>query len=447
MTQQVTDPAFVPLRPWGELAHNLLGWYDTVHANRDMPWRQTRDPYAIWLSETMLQQTQVATVKPYYGRFLARFPTVADLARADLDEVLALWAGLGYYRRARHLHAAAKAMVERHDGAVPSTLEELLTLPGVGRYTAGAVASIAYGIAAPVVDGNVMRVVARLSGFDRNIADPKNAPFFWHAAGEIVEGAAELTEMANGRNGEPTKGAHGQEHPREPAVADSPARPLADSAPSSPRYGDVNQALMELGATVCVPPPARPACLLCPVKGFCRAFAEGKQLDLPVKAKKKAVPEVRGLAAVVIRSPKPEAGSREENAVVEVLMMRRPAGVTWEGMWEFPVLAESAHGRQGKRKAATSPDALGATIGDALGLKVTSSNPRGEVIHTLTHRRMIYDVVCCQISGGGDKVHLPPCLEGGTYVESRWVPWPLEKATSGVACGRVVEKIAAAAVS
>ncbi len=177
------------LLPLAGLHHKLLGWYDL--AKREMPWRETRDPYAIWLSETMLQQTQVETVKPYYRKFLERFPTVADLARAELEEVMSLWAGLGYYRRAKHLHLAAREMVERHGGRVPATFEGLVSLPGVGRYTAGAVGSIAFGLPVAVVDGNVMRVISRLTGFDGDIGDPKNAGFFWGVMEGILAGMRE----------------------------------------------------------------------------------------------------------------------------------------------------------------------------------------------------------------------------------------------------------------
>ena len=165
----------------------------------------------------MLQQTQVETVKPYYARFLTRFPTVAALAAAPLEEVLALWAGLGYYRRAKHLHLAAKRMVAEHEGTLPRTLEGLRTLEGVGRYTAGAISSIAFGLPAPVVDGNVMRVLARVFAYERDIAVPAHQAFFWETAERLV------------------------------------------SAAPGKRFGDFNQAVMELGATVCT--PAQPACL------------------------------------------------------------------------------------------------------------------------------------------------------------------------------------------
>src|SRR4051812_9532582 len=210
-------------KPLHKLSSSLLDWYDTVHQNRGMPWRQTRDPYAIWLSETMLQQTQVETVKPYYARFLERFPTIEDLAAAPLEQVLALWAGLGYYRRARHLHAAAQHVVEKHGGELPSNVDLLMDLPGVGRYTAGAVGSIAFGLPAPVVDGNVTRVLSRLTAYDKDVGVPANVEFLWNVAGQVVAGSAS-------------------------------------------RYGDVNQALMELGATVCT--PASPKCDSCPVRTF-----------------------------------------------------------------------------------------------------------------------------------------------------------------------------------
>ncbi len=187
MTAALTNRKYGMLKPPGELHHYLLRWFE--REKRAMPWRETRDPYAIWLSETMLQQTQVETVKPYYHRFLEAFPTVVDLAKAELQEVLRQWAGLGYYRRARHMHLAARRMVEVHGGRVPGTMEALLSLPGIGRYTAGAVGSIAFGLAVPVVDGNVMRVISRLTGFDGDIAEARNAAFFWKVAEEVVLGA------------------------------------------------------------------------------------------------------------------------------------------------------------------------------------------------------------------------------------------------------------------
>jgi adenine-specific DNA glycosylase len=485
-------------KPVGELHHYLLGWYDL--AKRSMPWRETRDPYAIWLSETMLQQTQVETVKPYYHKFLQAFPTVADLAAADLQEVLKLWAGLGYYRRARHLHLAAQRMVELHDGRVPETLELLLSLPGIGRYTAGAVGSIAFGLAVPVVDGNVMRVLSRLTGFDGDIADPKNAAFFWKVAGEVLSGAAD-------------------DH-APPLAAGSPPRAAAKREEIEPRYGDINQAMMELGATVCTPPPSRPACLLCPVQAFCRAYAEGRQMELPVKRKKGAVPVVRGVALVVVRRGKLEDGSWKE----EVLVMQRPRGVVWEEMWEFPVVEEGGNAELGMRNAEGEEqgggkyynnsrhelrldtsiknghglkkkgmegrgredekhetrnadgeedrggEGLARWVEGMLGVAVTRVVACGEVVHTLTHRRMEFRVVKGEVVGEGiealrhkgtkgggknakletrnsklkeDGVILPVGvgMGGERYVAWRWVRWPLGE-RSEVPMGRVVGKVA-----
>ncbi|MBX7251062.1 MAG: A/G-specific adenine glycosylase, partial [Candidatus Promineofilum sp.] len=212
----------------------LLSWWDANRA--DLPWRRTQDPYAIWIAEVMLQQTQIAAVVPYYERWLARFPTVAALAAAPLDDVLKQWEGLGYYSRARHLHAAAQRIVADHGGRLPDTLEELLRLPGVGRYTAGAVASIAYGVRAPVLDGNVIRVLSRLFDVAEDVTRPETRARLWALAEALV-----------------------------------PAE----------RPGDYNQALMELGQVICV--PQRPRCLLCPLRDDCLARQRGTQLERPVR--------------------------------------------------------------------------------------------------------------------------------------------------------------------
>jgi A/G-specific adenine glycosylase len=205
-----------------------------------MPWRETRDPYRIWVSEIMLQQTQVATAIPYYTRFVARFPDVRSLARARTDDVLAAWAGLGYYRRARHLHAAARLVVREHGARVPSDSEAFARLPGVGRYTTGAVLSIAFDQPLPVLDGNVTRVLSRWFARRARAKDPRSERRLWALAESLVP----------------------MRHP-----------------------GDWNQALMELGATVCL--PRNPQCLLCPWRDDCKARALGIQAELPVKRRKR----------------------------------------------------------------------------------------------------------------------------------------------------------------
>ena len=255
-------------------ARLLTTWYQEV--KRDLPWRRTRDPYAILVSEFMLQQTQVKTVIPFYRKFLQAFPTVEALAAADLQDVLRLWAGLGYYRRAKHLHAAAQAMVAQHGGAVPSTVQELLALPGIGRYSAGAIASIAFGRQAPILDGNVRRVLARIINLKNDISLPNTNKHLWQQAGALTP-------------------------------AQNP--------------GDYNQGLMELGATVCL--PRHPQCRRCPVRELCRAFAQGTQSHVPIKRRKAIVPAVHR-AVFVLR------------AAHGVLLLQRPEGVVWEHLWEFP---------------------------------------------------------------------------------------------------------------
>src|SRR3954451_21975189 len=255
-------------------ADTLLAWFD--RHRRDLPWRRSNDPYAIWLSEVMLQQTRVETVLPFYHRFLARFPTVEGLAAAELSEVLALWSGLGYYRRARQLHAAARMIAEL--GTFPSTLEGLLALPGVGAYTAAAVASIAFGVATPVMDGNVERVLSRCLALE---TDPKSGG----ARRQLLAAAAELLDLS--------------------------------------RPGDSNQALMELGATLCS--PRRPKCLLCPLRPGCRAVREGDPESYPAPRVKRDAERHRLLVAVV----EDDSG---------VLLFRRPddsspPAATWELPW------------------------------------------------------------------------------------------------------------------
>lgn len=251
-----------------------MRWFD--ENARDLPWRRTRDPYAIWISEIMLQQTQVATVGPYYERFMRRFPTVEKLARARLDSVLKLWEGLGYYSRARNMHKAAREIVTRFNGHLPADKDELLSLPGIGAYTAGAIASIAFGRREPVVDGNVIRVLCRLF---RIQADPKKATVqkeIWALAQWLL----------------PVSG-----------------------------VGDFNQALMELGSEVCV--PRTPRCETCPLKRQCRARLHGDETTLPVRTPKKKVPHYTVVVGVIYKKGR------------ILIDKRKPEGLLG-GLWEFP---------------------------------------------------------------------------------------------------------------
>jgi A/G-specific adenine glycosylase len=252
----------------------LITWFEEEF--RDLPWRQTRDPYKIWVSEIMLQQTQVKTVLPYYERFIARFSTVNDLAAADLSQVLKLWEGLGYYARARNLHKAAQKITNEMQGNFPETLEEVIKLPGIGVYTAAAILSIAFGADLPVIDGNVNRVLARLFTLEM---DPKS-----------TQGRRKIQETAE--------------------------RLLAHG-----RAGDYNQAIMELGAMLCT--PRKPKCLLCPVSTFCQAYAKGEQDKFPIKGAKKERPHIHIAVGMVWN------GDR-------LLIDRRRETDMLGGLWEFP---------------------------------------------------------------------------------------------------------------
>jgi A/G-specific adenine glycosylase len=260
----------------------LLEWY--ALNRRDLPWRRTRDPYSIWVSEIMLQQTRVAVVVEKYRAFLSRFPTVGDLAAASEQDVLALWSGLGYYRRARMLHKAAQSVAEHRQGQLPETAEELRTLPGIGSYTGAAIASIAHDEPVSVVDGNVERVLCRLAGWDK-------------------AGAKSATAL---RNDIETLAAH-----------------LVD--PQQP--GDFNQAMMELGATVCL--PRNPQCLMCPLLQSCKTRGEHKTDPRPRMQSREVA------HALAIRAGK-DSGSEDE-----VLLEQRPASLTvMPGLWQLPVLRD-----------------------------------------------------------------------------------------------------------
>ena len=314
------------------LPEDLLAWFD-LH-RRDLPWRRSHDPYAIWLSEVMLQQTRVETVLPFYNRFLERFPTVEDLARASVEEVLTLWSGLGYYRRARQLHAAARRVAEL--GAFPSTLEGLLALPGIGAYTAAAVASIAFGAAAPVMDGNVERVLSRCLALD---ADPKSGD----ARRQLLAAAAELLDLR--------------------------------------RPGDSNQALMELGATLCS--PRRPKCLLCPLRPDCRAAREGDPERYPVGRVKREGERHRLAVAVVEK----DGG---------VLLFRRPEdSALLAGTWELPWVTLEVNGVPEEEAPET---ALAARYGGRWTLGPRMAGVR----HGITYRDLEVDVHPASLAWGGE---------------------------------------------
>jgi len=260
-------------------AERVIEWQQ-ADGRHDLPWQNTRDPYLIWLSETMLQQTQVSAVVPYYRRFLARFPDMASLAVADQDEVLVLWSGLGYYARARNLHAAARMVVERHDGEFPQTIEDLIALPGVGRSTAGAISVFAFGARAPILDGNVKRVLARAFGIEGFPGEKAIETAMWARAETLL-----------------------------------PERNVEI----------YTQGLMDLGASVCT--RSRPRCDICPLQGDCVAKREGRIASLPTPRPRKPLPQKSTVMLILRRNR-------------EVLLERRPAPGIWGGLWSFPEIAD-----------------------------------------------------------------------------------------------------------
>ncbi|NNM25972.1 MAG: A/G-specific adenine glycosylase [Phycisphaerales bacterium] len=292
----------------------LERWF--TQAARDLPWRRRRTGYSALVAEAMLQQTQVARVVDRYRVFMRRFPTVKALAEASEDEVLAAWQGLGYYRRARNLHRAARSIVDEHAGRVPRDAATLQTLPGVGRYTAGAIASIAYGRPAPIVDGNVTRVLARWAG-----REPAAAAETWDAATRLVNLA---------------------EHP-----------------------GVLNEALMELGATVC--PPVSPRCEACPVARWCEARAAGTEATIPAPRVRATRTEVHHHCVLVRRASK-------------VSLEQRPDEGLWARMWQPPTV----------EAASRLTDRV---VRSRLALPVTGLRPVGGFVHLTTHRRVCFHVL------------------------------------------------------
>lgn len=280
-------------------SREVVRWQET-HGRNTLPWQNTRDPYRVWLSEIMLQQTQVATVLDYYVRFLQRFPTVHDLAAAEQDDVLALWSGLGYYSRARNLHRCARDVMALHAGHFPHTAEQLQTLPGIGRSTAAAIASFCFGERVAILDGNVKRVLARVLGFSADLARSANERALWAHATDLL--------------------------------------PTEDLPQNMPRY---TQGLMDLGATICT--GRQPQCLLCPVQKLCRGLAGGEPANYPVKTRKLK----RSAQALSLLWAQRPDGS--------VWLEKRSSPGIWGGLYCLPVfesddalkalLPESLHGR------------------------------------------------------------------------------------------------------
>lgn len=325
-----------PAEQRAEIARHLLAWWDEGHA--DLPWRGVSDPYAVWVAEIMLQQTQIATVIPYYERWMAQMPTVEALAAADLDEVLKLWEGLGYYSRARHLHEAARTVVEAYGGRVPQSARELRNLKGIGPYTAGAIASIAYDEPVAVLDGNVMRILSRLIDLEADVTDTATRKALWR---------------------------------------------LAEALVPQMRPGDYNQALMELGQRICT--PAAPQCHHCPLAGHCLARRRGTQLERPVRPPSKNTPHYNVAAGVIWRGEGRYKTGR-------FLIAQRPLNGLLGGLWEFP------GGKQADGESL--PETLRREIAEELAIEIDVGKPLVSVKHAYTHFRITLHAFHAQYLAG-----------------------------------------------
>lgn len=322
----------------------LLRWFDVE--KRDLPWRHSRDPYAIYLAEIMLQQTRIEQGTPYYERFLKRFPTLQSLGQATEEDVLKLWEGLGYYTRARNLFRTARLLMEEYDGVFPKTPDELQRLPGIGKYTACAIASIAFNNVVPVVDGNVKRVLARLNAIEEPINLASTESLFWRMAQSLVP--------------------HG-------------------------RPGDFNQAMMELGARICI--PKSPTCPKCPVRRHCDAFARNVQLLLPRTVPKSPIP-CHHVAVAVIKS---------RNG--KYLIGKRPSNGFLGGLWEFP---------GGKINPGEAPEeALRRESLEELSIEIRVDSALATVRHAYSHFNVVLHVYRCTILNGRPRAKV--------HTELRWV--------------------------
>lgn len=339
----------------GEVRERLLSWF--AEAKRDLPWRQDRDPYRILVSEMMLVQTTVAAVVPFFLRFTREFPDFQSLAAAEEDRVLKAWEGLGYYRRARQLHAAAKAVVGRHGGRMPERPADVRELPGVGRYMAGAIVSQAFDLPEPIVEANSRRVLARLLGWTEDLKTTASQKRLWEAAGRLV-----------------------------------PAR----------RAGEFNQAMMELGALICS--PRSPRCLVCPVARFCEARRLGIQEELPrITAKAPPTPVVEACAVVA-------DGER-------VLVVRRAGPGLWAGFWEFPTIHRDGPDPAGRSFA--GPVVLADGVERLTGVRVLIGDLVKSLTYGVTRYRVRLDAFTGRPASDADRKTKP--TPGPGMSEAAWV--------------------------
>lgn len=347
-----------------KLRKNLLAWYDRTA--RDLPWRRSRDPYHIWVSEIMLQQTQVKTVIPYYQNWIKAYPTMEKLAAAPEAQVLKHWEGLGYYSRARNLRKAAQQVVSEHGARVPETLDGILSLPGIGRYTAGAILSIAFGKKIPVLDGNVKRVLSRLFRMNENGTNRSSEEKLWQTAEKLL-----------------------------------PAR----------RVGDFNQAVMELGATICL--PRQPDCSSCPLQSICEASRHGVQAQFPPAKPRTVIQKIQVSAAVIFKNGK-------------VYIQQRQHGGLMGGLWEFP---------GGKLEPGETPEqCIIREIHEELGVQVVPDKKLMTIQHSYTQFRVTLHVFSCRM--------ISPRLRVNGCEQWKWVkPSALNTYPFPAANVRIVESL------
>jgi A/G-specific adenine glycosylase len=372
-TEELDRSAFV---------RHLTAWYR--REQRDLPWRRpanAHDPYRVLVSEVMLQQTTVAAVAPYYERFLQRFPTVHSLAAAEAQEVLEHWAGLGYYARARNLHACACAVVERHHGVFPRELHDVLALPGIGRYTAGAVTSIAFDAPSPIVDANVARVLARIFALEGDLKSTANQQRLWSEAEQLVTAC----DMASGE--------------------------------SACRPSELNPGLMELGALICV--PRAPRCTACPVETYCQARRQGRENELPHATPKTQEVALHDVCAFIRRSMDGEE---------QVLLRQRTAasggsGNWWHGMWELPRTTVGPDETAATALRRVLRDEVAAELEDsAIGSCLKTMH------HGVTHHRITLE--CYEVDGTATLA----------TANAHWFTWP---AIAGLAMPSVMRRLLA----
>ena len=334
-------------------SQRLLTWFDE-HGRKTLPWQQDRTPYRVWVSEIMLQQTQVATVIPYYERFMARFPNVTDLAQAPIDDVLSLWTGLGYYARARNLHKTACLVADKYNGEFPNSVEGLASLPGIGRSTAGAILTLGHGDWAPILDGNVKRVLARYHAIEG-----------WPGRSDVLTALWEASEAAT---------------PQE-------------------RTADYTQGIMDLGATLCT--KSKPECLFCPMTQDCQARMSGTQSVYPGKKPKKKIPTRETYFVICVDSQG------------QVLLERRPPSGIWGGLWSFPeanslntVTDKPTHTDTGRREESANVDAVSVTSWlDEQGLaSIQSRTILPSFSHTFSHFRLEITPVVCIVQNNVSRI-------------------------------------------